>query len=211
VLKISSYRLLGLAAMAALLTWGMLSDPADSAPQPNIVPMSWELDFTYEHPRLIWVKLPTNNKPTAYWYMTYMLTNNTGRDQNWVPKIEIYTSQGDLIPAGKGVSPQVVTAIQKEQKNPLLKTPISVVGKLRQGEDQAIESIIVWPAGKKDVDQVTIFVGGLSGETQIVRTPDTDQVVRLRKTRMLQYTMPGTPANIVVKPVGQLLDQWIMR
>lgn len=204
------YRAMCWALLVIVAGLGLSVEPAHSAPKPSILPRSWELDFSYEKPRLAWVRLPGETKTTPFWYMTYKIVNNTGAEQNWVPRIDIFTSLGQLMPSGSNVPPVVIRAIQAEQENELLRSPIEVVGAIRQGEDQAIESIIVWPAGQDDVDRVQVFVGGLSGETQGVQDKD-GKTILLRKTRMLDFEMPGTPANIVVKPVKSIGDEWIMR
>ncbi len=207
----SFYRAMCWVALAAVTLTGLFSATARSAPEPSIIPLSWELGFEYETPRLIWVRLPGQNRDTPYWYMTYKIVNNTGAEQNWVPDIDIFTSTGQLIPSGQNVPPVVIRAIQNAQENPLLRNPIEVVGPLRQGEDEAMESIIVWPAGVDDVDHVQVFIGGLSGETRVLRDDDGEKIAIFRKTRMLDFEMPGTPANIVVKPVKCTGDEWIMR
>ena len=50
----------------------------------------------------------------------------------------------------------------------------------------------IWPAFDHDVDRVTVFVAGLSGETQSVKNPVTNEEVSVRKTLMIEYGFPGT-------------------
>ena len=49
------------------------------------------------------------------------------------------------------------------------------VGRILQGEDNARESVVVWPASEHDVDAFEVFISGLSGETAVVMDPVTGQ------------------------------------
>ena len=105
----------------------------------------------------------------------------------------------------------VFDAVKGRAGIPLLKNPIRVVGRLLQGEDNAQESVAIWPAFDHDVDRVTVFAAGFSGETQTVTNPVTNEEVAVRKTMMIEYGFPGTGGreqDQVVLPKG---EKWIMR
>ena len=50
---------------------------ANAYPVPSVYPVSWELDFSFDLPKRIVVEIPGGAAPKAYWYMTYIATNNT--------------------------------------------------------------------------------------------------------------------------------------
>jgi hypothetical protein len=182
-----------------------------SYPEPSLVSSSWQLDFSHGTPRKIAVQLPGETVPRLYWYMTYKVTNNTGEDRLFVPKFTIYNNRGEIIQAGRGISPTVFDKIHREQRNPLLESPIEVVGRLLQGEDNARESVAIWPASEDDIDEMRIFIGGLSGETARVEDPVTGETVILRKTRVLDYATPGADVYRVDKSIALQHESWVMR
>ncbi len=184
---------------------------AYSYAEPSIIPQSWQFDFDFVSPRLISVTAPGDAEPRWYWYLPYTVTNRTGEDRLWVPRFVVYTDHGDVIEAGKGVSPVVYSAIAEERENPLLESPIQVIGRLLQGEDNARDSVAIWPAPTEDVDTMSVFVSGLSGETQAVTDPASGQKVIVRKTLMLNFTTPGAQAHLATKPVRFKSRSWVMR
>lgn len=180
--------------------------------EPSIVPTSWDLNFTSDKPRAIAVE-DISGETRWYWYITYKVTNHTGEERLFVPEVQIATDQGDLIRAGQNVPSSVFFAIKEKLGNKLLESPNQVVGKLLQGEDFARESVVIWPAFKHDIDQLSVFVTGLSGESGMVKNPLTHEDVIVRKTRMLTYRFPGD--DLSTPPRQQaVLDvdsEWIMR
>ena len=200
------------AAAAVLLVDGLpLMRRAHAFPQPTIVPTSWQLEMKYEHPRAIAVRLPGEATPRTYWFMTYTVTNNTGEDQNFVPEIALLSDAGDLIRANRNIPPRVFATIHQELRNPLLKSPTQVVGRLLQGADNAVDGIALWPMPEHDVDSVTIFVQGLSGETYPVEDPQTGEIHLLRRTLMLEYQTPGSVEKQPRKPWLFKAERWVVR
>ena len=59
-------------------------------PKPSPFPIAWELTFEHGEPRRVIVPGP-NGVPEAYWYMTYSVTNNTEREQVFLPRFEMLT------------------------------------------------------------------------------------------------------------------------
>ena len=179
-------------------------------PEPDIVSKSWQLDVTYQHPRVIAIK-GIDGRTHWYWYLTYKVVNHTGQERFFMPEVTIATDRGDIITAGVNVPASVFTAIREKLDNPLLENPIDVVDKILQGPDMARESVAIWPAFDHDVDRMDVFFTGLSGETKVVTHPLTGEPIPLRKTLMLQYDTPGTGTH----PQDQALllrdETWIMR
>lgn len=197
--------LLSLACIASLRVPG-----AAAFPEPAVVSPSWNLDFQAQAPR------PTaytdiDGNTSWYWYLPYKVTNRTGADQLFIPEVIIYTDTGQILRAGQNVPSGLYPIIERHLNNPLLESPIEVVGKILQGDDYARESVAIWPAFEGDVDQFIVFFGGLSGETQTVHNPLTGEPVLVRRTRMLTYRTPGnypTPQN---QPVIFEGEQEVMR
>lgn len=185
--------LLPLMGLIIVLLAGARS-PLAAYPEPAIVSPSWNLDFTFETPRLIAVEDITGTVHW-YWYMVYEVTNQTGEDQLFIPEVTIATDTGRIIEAGRGVPAAVFARIKERLGDPLLESPIQIVGRLLQGVDYARKSVTIWPAFEQDVDEFTMFFSGLSGETQTIAHPATGEPVLMRRTLMIRFSLPGTPAN----------------
>ncbi|MEX0775541.1 MAG: hypothetical protein WD042_07480 [Phycisphaeraceae bacterium] len=179
-------------------------------PTPAMVSHSWNLEFSHDVPRAIAVK-SVDGLTRWYWYMTYKVVNKTGEDRLFVPEITIATDEGDIVSAGRGVASNVYDAIKEQAGNRFLESPARVVGKILQGQDYAKESVAIWPVFAHDVTQVTVFVGGLSGETQVITIPGTDKSALVSKTLMMTYKMPGDPASPQNQAVMAQGEDWIMR
>jgi hypothetical protein len=186
------------------------TDVAQAYPEPEIVSPAWELQFTHDDPRPIAVR-NLEGKTRWYWYMTYKVVNKTGEERLFVPEITIATDQGDIMVAGRGVPAAVFQAIKEKVENPLLESPVAVVGRILLGEDHAKESAAIWPAADHDVDHIRVFFGGLSGETEVIEDPLTGDTIVTRKTLMMEYGLPGTPATPDQQPVISGPERWVMR
>jgi len=205
-------------------------------PKPALVPASWQLEFRFEDPQRLVITLPGEKEPRVYWYMLYKVVNNSGRDVQFMPQFEIVTEDLRVIKALPSVDPAVFRAIKAihGKTRPLLLEPLEVMGRLLQGEDNAKESVAVWPDFSGRVSRFTVYVGGLSGESVEIPNPNyrpgqPEYVVRttadgrrvkvavnprkfvLYKTLAIPYTLPGDArAKVVTKPVrGRWY--WVMR
>jgi len=183
---------------------------ADAYPQPRIVTDSWQLGFDHETPRAIQVVTEAGQPARTFWYLPYTVTNDTGADQMFIPDVRIITNTGELIAAGRDVPPVVFQAIKAERRNPLLISPIEAIGRILQGEDNAKDSVAIWAAPQSDVDAVTVLIKGLSGETTVVRHPETGRDIVLRKTLKLEYATPGGTAP-GTRRVQRLDSDWVMQ
>jgi len=199
-------------ALALLLLLGLLAAApvAVAHPEPSIVPRAWSFDFEYRDPELIAVQ-DIHGQTRWYWYMHYQVTNHTGRERLFIPEFTIATDEGDLITANAEVSNKVFKAIQERENAPLLVTPIKVLGRLLLGEDQARESVAIWPVFDHAVGRVDIFISGLSGETVRFVPPGAEESIVMRKTLMLKYRMPGAPRRIQDRYLELLDTEWVMR
>jgi hypothetical protein len=200
---------------AFALTCLSVAMPGVAAPQPALVTKAWEFKFTHATPRPIVVK-NLRGENEWYWYMTYKVVNNSGQERLFVPEITIATDQGDILAAGKNVRTAVFEEIKKRVGNRLLESPTNVVSQILQGEDHAKESVAIWPALDHNVDRVSIFISGLSGETALIKIPDPADTKKtidtlVAKTLMLDFDYPGAPTSPQEQPVIFKGSTWIMR
>ncbi|MEM7627302.1 MAG: hypothetical protein AAF333_17025 [Planctomycetota bacterium] len=221
---------------------GTAQDAPAEAPgtfaEPSIVNPTWAFDLKVSTPNAIAVPGP-NGRLRWYWYIAYKVTNNTGEDRLFIPEVVVLNNHGEIIQANRRIPPAAYPAIADRLGNTLLESPNDVVGRLLQGPDFAKESVAIWPASFKDVDEFTVFFGGVDGETKMLRSPttgepimeaatdpitgeavlDTDGNVVMRpimvqRTRALTYQTPGTPglgANLREQPVQLIAEYEVMR
>ena len=176
-----------------------------AAPEPSPRPPRWELEFKMVHDlRLIELE------GDYYWFMTYMVTNRTGEDQTFVPTAILYTDAGDITTDGD-VSFNVTQSLLELLDNPLLESKTEIIGPLLQGRENAREGLLIWPAAAMDIDQVSVFVAGLSSETQVAINPYSGEETVVRKTLALEYDVPGDPLGNIQQPVSFAAKRWIMR
>lgn len=154
--SVLGFCLAGLLAVAPLIA---------QAPEPNIATTSWEFHFDYKHMNIIQVLQEPDREPRLYYYLTYKVTNKTGAERLYAPNVWLSTDAGDLLMANQDVPPSVYRAIVDRIKNTLLKPPSQVVGTLLQGEDNALESMAIWPVPTHKLNKISVFFAGLSGET----------------------------------------------
>jgi hypothetical protein len=203
-----------LGAVVIAASAALVSRVTVAAPEPSRLPVSWELNFRYGPMDRIFVTI--DGKQVPYWYMRYTVINNSGKDILFAPSFEIVSDTGTAQEAfkeanGKDNIPGVVYEKIKELvNNPLLLSPVAVYGKLLQGEDNAKDSVIIFPALDPEGRDYQLFVMGLSGETAEVKNPVTGKPVILQKTLELDLKLPGQA--IGVAPRTQVTAvKWVMK
>ena len=176
-------------------------------PKPARVPYRWELEFQSGDLRLY----VDETSGDAYWYFTYQVTNRTGRDQLWAPRCTLFTDAGEIMVSGKGVPVRITRDIRDLLGNDLLENQNEIMDDLLQGPEHARDGVVVWPTREVTVNELTLFVRGVSGETGRVRNPLTGEVVVLYKTIQRDYLIPGDALARGSKPVDLVRQQWILR
>jgi hypothetical protein len=93
------YRVPSLFALFLSLAGLLISSAPSSAlagkyPEPSVYPISWELTFKHSKPKRIVLDVPGRSTPTAFWYMTYTVINNTKNDQYFTPRFDMLTEDG---------------------------------------------------------------------------------------------------------------------
>ncbi|HBS28495.1 MAG TPA: hypothetical protein DEB06_03365 [Phycisphaerales bacterium] len=200
---------LGAGVIASTAIVSALAPSTHAAPEPEPIPRRWQL--TLEPGDLRVTTIETAGVPRAYFFLTYKVTNSTGEDRFFAPWFELATDQGTVIRSGRGVPPEVTERIRESFRNPLLLDEVSVQGLLLQGDENAREGIVVWPADDLAADEVSVFAIGFSGETKAAVRPDNGETVILRKTLMLTHDTPGDIDPSSGRPLTRTQTRWILR
>jgi hypothetical protein len=192
--------------------------PAQSYPVPNPYPIAWELDFRHATPKRIVVEIPGESVPRAFWYMTYTVVNRTDREQMFLPVFEMVTQDGQIIRSDRSIPARVFEVIKQREGNRFLEPVNQVAGMLRVGEDEARDSVAIWPEPTRRMGSFTLFVAGLSGES-VALTDAQGNMIRdeqgmpqfLRKTLQLDYQVRGDENFPDRHPVVDRGRRWVMR
>lgn len=211
---------------AALLLAGMTLLPISapfasgkSFPEPSLVPDKayWTLDFKHALPKRIAVAIP-GKSPEAFWYLTYTVTNNTGREVEFAPQFEMVTNDGKIHPSDRNIPLVVFQAIKRREGNTLLLPAARIAGPLHQGEDQAKDGVAIWPEPMARMGEFNIFAGGLSNEfvdlTDDAGKPMKDadgHPIILRKTLELTFVIWGDELKPGLDEVHAKPQHWVMR
>lgn len=235
----------GVLLVAALL---VIAPRAAAEPQPSPTPVEWELTFTFEQPQRIEVSVP-GGKSSTYWYVLFRVVNQTGEDRDFMPVIErVEEIESELAeslvtahpaeaprihvtPALIGVHPTIYRAIEKRHSRtrPFLVPPVQAITRIKQGRDNAIDSVAVFPDLDPRASRFTIYVGGLSGErtrlpnpsfrepkqgAPAAEAPAGDKNSRwfvIQKTLAIPYRVPGDVRTR--RSVAPVLERmiWVMR
>jgi hypothetical protein len=189
-----------LALSIAAFAVGVVLPQAEAAPTSSAVSVDdWEFDFR-PGPLRLYID-PSDNR--AYWYFTYTVINRTERDRTWVPMIELFTDEGQIMPAGKNVSSRLTKQLRTLLKNPLLEEQNQIIGDLRVGRENARSGLAVWPANRLGITELTLFVRGISSDaeelTGVAATVGREEGAAgkgkkyLYKTLRRVYEVPGNP------------------
>ena len=220
-------RLLLCAALAFAPLFASFSHLRNAAafPKPSVYPLSWQIKFEHSGPKRIVVAVPGSDVPTAYWYMTFTVTNQTDQEISFLPVFDMVTDTGSAIRSDKDIPAEVFAAVKKRERKATLEPMEKIAGRLLIGEDQSRDGVAIWPEPLKRMGSFQIFAGGLSGESVFMKngeefkvkdwTTVTDeerkQLSTLRKTLQMNYQIPGDeirPQNATVISKG---EEWIMR
>lgn len=206
--------LAALAGLAVVATMWTTPTAVWAAPEPAPIPKRWQLDVKTSPLRMALVDTP-GGSPRAYFYLTYVVTNNTPSDVLFAPAFELATDEGDLLRSGRDVPFAVTAAILDRLDNPMLLDQISIVGTLLRGEENAKEGLVIWPIPTQHCNEMIVYGAGFSGETVTVElpNPETGEIERklLRKTLMQRYRSPGELDPAFGPPMLPYETRWIMR
>ncbi len=194
-------------------------------PKPSPYRVSWELKFEHIAPRRIVLTPPGSKGPQAYWYMTYKVTNNTKEEHPFLPLFELMTHDGQLIRGDKDVPASVFDAIKERERNQFLEPSEKIIGRILVGADQAKDGVAIWPEVDPHVGKFSLFVKGLTGESELYQLLDgnyvkvedmnklpaeqRDKLIVLHKTLQMDYQVAGDPGPAT--QAEELNLEWVMR
>src|SRR5205085_2147709 len=141
------------------------------APEPDPIPRRWQLSIEPGPLRIATVDVPDEG-PRTFFYMTYKVTNTSGGDLLFAPSFDMATNRGDVLRSGRDVPASVTKSLLESLGNSLLEDQISIVGNLLQGEGNAKEGLVVWPAPSLHLTDLEVYAAGFSGETKSVEITD---------------------------------------
>lgn len=203
--------LLGVAAFAVL---GVVTARAALPPEPNPIPIRWQLDLDVGPLQVASVE-SADQGPMLYYFMTYTVTNNTDEDILLAPSFELATETGVNVVAGQGVPAGVTRELLGRLGNPLLNDQVNMIGVLRRGEAYAREGLVIWPVKDITADEARVYMAGFSGETARIEVVDREsgnpRDVVLRKTLMAVHDVPGNIDGLPGRPLERTESRWIMR
>lgn len=176
-------------------------------PKPSPVPYRWELTFESGDLRL-W---RDDISGEYYWFMTYKVVNRTGNEQVWAPEFTLFNDAGEILRSGRGVPSRITDALLTIIGNDLMEPQNAIIGEIFQGEEHAKEGLVIWPADRIDVNALTVFIAGISGETAAVVDPVTKKEVILRKTLQRDHLIPGNAVARGTDPAPLVKETWILR
>lgn len=206
--------LLGRLAAAAVAAAAVLPS-LGLAPEPAPVPKRWQLNVTPGELRVAYVDAGDNSG--AYLYLTYSVTNNTGKDLEFVPSFALATDSGVAARSGVGVPASVTKQLLGSLEHPFMQDQVDILGPIQQGPENAKHGIVIWPVVDYQADEVRLFGAGFSGETETIELTDPrtgePKSLLFRKTLMLRFGTPGElrVAEMGDEPFAVLEKRWIMR
>jgi hypothetical protein len=187
-----------------------------AAPRPSLAPGPdiWTLDVVYTQPQQYAVE-KRGCETEIYWYMILTLTNTTGQDVPFYPKFQLMTDTWQTITSDTGVTSVVYDKLKKmnEGSFPFLITMDEVDNLILQGEDNAVDLLVVWKDFDLEAKSVKFFYAGLSNETAVVEIEQEDGVKKyyLQKTLELGYRIPGDQKRRLSQSLVFTDKNWIMR
>ena len=189
----------------------LFANAVSAYPRPSSVSSRPEVNFQPGPMRMY-----TAVDGSQYWYMLYDVVNMSGQDRTWAPSVVLFTDRGEVLRDGAGVSRRVNHAILEHVGDPLLEPKVAIIGVLRQGVGHARRGMIVWPAERTDVNELRVFVEGISPETATVPNPVTGAPVVLRKNLYLHYLVGGDSTKrgdtaIGLHPDYTAEEHWVFR
>lgn len=201
-----------LATLALLISVGATS--IGMAPEPDPIPKKWELEVVPGALRMATIEVA--GKTQRYFYLTYKVTNRTNSDVLFAPSFDLATDDGGVVRSGRDVPAEVTRHIIKDLENAELRDQISIVGTLLQGEENALEGIVIWAASDLSLNEISVFGSGFSGETKVIQVPARESGkksdVTLRKTLSLRYSVYGEIVNMGSGEEFELAEKrWVLR
>ncbi len=200
----------------------VVSSVAVGYPEPKVVQKvgQWTLDVKYSVPEQITLQLPNQKKPQRFWYIILSATNETSLEEaELYPLCRLITDTFQVIDADKRVPISVFNAVKRKHQGsyPFLESLDFKDHRVARGEDNTRDFAIIWPDFDPKARQISLFVGGLSNETAVVKHPkfkDKDggpKKIFLQKTLQLKYAVAGDEKLRSTVTMKKPKQSWVMR
>jgi hypothetical protein len=169
-------------------------------------------DLTFEPGPLTLV----TDEPTGrrYFVFTYVVTNNTRKDQRFYPRFELFMGDGLLAQAGADVPPEVSARLRRAVAAPQALDQFQIHGDIKFGKANSKDGFVIWPASG-DMKDLTLFASGMKATIpKEARLEAADR--QPRWTLRLNFRVPGAPSPHVsseaVRVTMNGLDAlWVVR
>jgi hypothetical protein len=147
-----------------------------------------------------------------FWVFTYAVANKTGKTQRFSPRFELLMGDGTILEAGRDVSVEAGRRVLRSVGSDQALDQFQIMGEILDGEANAREGVVVWPA-KGDSKEITLFVAGMSSAFDRVKDPATGKDVTIRRSWSRQYAVPGVTDPRVASEASfdPIKDAWLMR
>jgi len=192
------------------------------APEPDPIPRRWELEL--EAGSLRAITLVTDDRGNAdpnddvfgdFLYLTYRVTNYTGRDLFFAPTFTLTNDSGEILRSSQGVTADTTARLLAELDQAFLQSEFEVLGVLHQGPENARDVLVVWPLNDRTINEAAVYAAGFSGEAKSFRVMDPSsgefKSETLRKTYMVRYYIPGEINPREPFPFDEVERRWVMR
>ncbi len=214
-------------SLLAILVATVMVSQVSAAPEPSAAAVDWQLGIEFKTPLPFLCKAPGDTEAKLYWFFLFEVTNKTGEDQEFTPRIDLFTDTGELVSANRGVNMAVYEGIKKLLGEPLLVNLPQACGKILQGADNAKYVVAIFKDFDPKAGEFDIFVSGLSGEVVTVKLPKaitveeedeegnvrkvTKTEMQLSKTLQIKYALNTEAADRKLTTCKKLIQKWIMR
>lgn len=175
---------------------------------------TWQLDFR-PGPLRVYVD-PFSGE--AYWYMTYEVSNRSGRERMWAPRIELHSDAGQIQPSGQGVPRLVTEDLQRalssdrsRRRTDKVLDQNQMIGPIMTGPEHVREGLVVWRVADPTITELTVYVGGVTNHRETVSHPETGEPVVMRRSRALRFTTPGEIVLLEGAPIEVGSQEWVLR
>jgi hypothetical protein len=147
-----------------------------------------------------------------FWVFTYTIANKTGKTQRFSPRFELLMGDGTILEAGRDVPVEAGRRVLRSVGSDQALDQFQIMGEILDGEANAREGVVVWPA-KGDSKEITMFVAGMSSAFDRVKDPATGKDAIIRRSWSRQYSVPGSPDPRVASEASfdPIKDAWLMR
>lgn len=147
-----------------------------------------------------------------YLVLTYVVANRTGKTQRFTPRFELLMGDGTMLDGGRDVPADVAARLRRAAAGERALDQFQVMGDIADGESNAKEGFVVWPA-RGDMKEFTLFVTGISAAWDMAPEANGGASQMLRRTWTRHYSIAGAPhpASAAQASFDPLKDAWIMR